>query len=143
MLCKQHMKEDVITEATIKRLVDDFYLKVRRDAQLGPVFEAAIGKSDTEWGPHLEKMYAFWSSIMLTSGRYHGNPLKKHKDLPAFDIRLFDRWLELFAQTAHEVHTPDIASTYIGKSLRIAESLKLGLYYKPGDFPIVQAGGQA
>jgi hemoglobin len=134
------MKEDVITEATIKRLVDDFYLKMRRDPQLGPVFSAAIGDSDAAWGPHLEKMYAFWSSVMLTSGRYHGNPLQKHKDLPAFDMRLFDRWLELFAQTAQELHAPEIAALYIAKSRRIAESLKLGLYYKPGDFPIAQAG---
>ncbi|HEU5046362.1 MAG TPA: group III truncated hemoglobin [Rickettsiales bacterium] len=129
------MKESAITEETIKRLVDTFYRKVRADAVLAPVFTAIIGESDEEWKDHLHRMYDFWSSVMLTSGKYHGNPLQKHKDLPAFDMVLFDRWLALFEQTAQELYTPEIAAQYIAKSRRIAESLKLGIYYKP-DFPI-------
>ena len=122
------MREATISEESIKRLVDAFYARVRRDPALSPVFAAAIGESEDQWGPHLEKMYAFWSSVMLTSGRYHGNPFKAHKDLPAFDEKLFDRWLELFAQTARELHTPDMAARFIEKSTMIAQSLKYGLY---------------
>lgn len=125
------MSGDVITEESIKELVDRFYAKVREDAKLGPVFDEAIGKNDQDWKPHLERMYAFWSSVMLTSGRYHGNPMQKHKDLPHFDESLFDTWLALFAETAHEIHDAVIAERYIDRSRRIAESLKLGLYYKP------------
>jgi hemoglobin len=117
-----------INEQTIQALVDRFYGKVRQDKDLGPIFEAAIGSNDDDWRPHLEHMYAFWSSIMLTSGRYHGNPMIKHRRLPAFDISLFDRWLELFAETALEIHTPAVAENYIVKSRRIAASLKMGLY---------------
>jgi len=125
------MSGDVITEESIKELVDRFYAKVRDNAELGPVFDAAIGENDHDWKPHLERMYAFWSSVMLTSGRYHGNPMQKHKDLPHFDENLFDTWLALFAETAHEIHDAVIADRYIDRSRRIAESLKLGLYYKP------------
>lgn len=32
-----------LDEQTIKALVDSFYAKVRRDPQLGPVFDRAIG----------------------------------------------------------------------------------------------------
>ena len=32
--------------------------------------------------PHLTKMYAFWSSVMLPTGRYKGNPVVKHFALP-------------------------------------------------------------
>lgn len=67
------MSSDVITEDSIKDLVDRFYAKVHNDSQLGPVFNRAIGENDQDWEPHLERMYAFWSSVMLTSGRYHGN----------------------------------------------------------------------
>ncbi len=130
--------EKAVTEENIKKLVDTFYGKVRRDPSLSPIFAAVIGDSQEQWKPHLEKMYAFWSSIMLTTGRYHGNPLKKHKDLPAFDIKLFDRWLALFAETAKEIYSSEIAELYISKSQRIAESLKLGIYYKPSDFPLKQ-----
>ncbi|MEZ5814000.1 MAG: group III truncated hemoglobin [Alphaproteobacteria bacterium] len=125
------VKTDTITESTIKMLVDRFYEKVRRDKTLGPVFDAVIGHGDAAWIPHLEKMYCFWSAVMLTSGRYHGNPLQKHKDMPPFNEALFDTWLALFEETVHEIHTGAAALDYIEKSQRIAKSLKLALYYDP------------
>ena len=68
------MKE--ISEHGIGRLVDEFYAKVRADPELAPIFERAI---PGDWGPHLTKMRDFWSSVLLTSGRYKGNPvLNRH-----------------------------------------------------------------
>ena len=84
-----------ITEALIERLVRAFYAKVRADAVLAPVFEARI----RDWEPHLERMCAFWSSVALMSGRYHGTPMAKHMPLPV-DADHFDRWLALFEETA-------------------------------------------
>ena len=118
-------KLDHITEDSIKLLVDSFYTKIRKDTELGPIFNQAIGNSDEEWQPHLEKLYDFWSSIMLVSRRYYGNPMKKHIDLPPFDLSLFDRWLELFEETAHELHTEDIALHYQMRSRVIAKNIKL------------------
>ena len=46
--------------------------------------------------PHL---CAFWSSVALMSGRYHGQPMVAHLPLP-IDTPHFDRWLEIFAETA-------------------------------------------
>lgn len=125
------MLRDEVTEESIRILVGRFYDKVRNHDALGPVFNTAIGESKEQWEPHLERMYAFWSSVMLTSGRYHGNPMQKHKNLQPFEAALFDKWLALFEETAREIHTPAIADSYIEKSRRIAESLKLGLYFKP------------
>ena len=124
------MKYDDVTEETIKILVDTFYLKVRQDSDLSPIFINAIGQDTEAWQPHLQHMYDFWSSIMLSSRRFQGNPMQKHKNLPAFDSSLFDRWLELFELTAHEVHSKEMAEKYIVISRRIAESLKLGLYFR-------------
>jgi hemoglobin len=123
------MKEAHITETSIKQIVDNFYAKVMKDTLLRPIFLEAIGEYPKTWEIHIQRMYDFWSSIMLSTGRYHGNPFQKHKDLPAFDVALFDRWLALFAQTAQEIHTEEIANRYIEKSQRIAESLKMGLYF--------------
>lgn len=122
------MKESHITEANLRLLLERFYAKVREDNQLGPIFLQAIGEDDHAWRRHLQKIQNFWSSIMLSSGSYQGNPLKKHKDLPPFDIAFFDRWLALFAETARELYSAEIAERYIDKSKRIAESLKLGIY---------------
>lgn len=124
-------KKSELTEQSIAQLVGNFYTKVREDKKLGEVFSNAIGGDDQDWKPHLQKMVDFWSSLMLSSGKYHGNPFKKHKDLPPFDIKLFDRWLELFAETAHELYNEELAEHFIEKGARVAESLKAGLYFKP------------
>lgn len=125
------IKHDYIDDQTIKLLIDGFYSKLRQEPVLGAIFEKAIGTSDSDWQPHLEKMYDFWSSIMLSTGRYRGTPMQKHQELPRFQIELFDRWLYLFKETAQELHTDDIVAQYSEKSSRIAESLKLSIYFKP------------
>ena len=68
-------KLDRITEDGIRQLVDAFYVKVRADAELAPIFARAI---PGDWQPHLTKMYAFWSSVMLTTGRYKAGPFQRH-----------------------------------------------------------------
>lgn len=125
------MKKSHITESSIRQLVDNFYAKVRQDKLLSPIFKQAIGDDPEIWKPRLQIMYDFWSSVMLGGGRYQGNPLQKHRLLPSFDIKLFDRWLTLFEETARELYTEEIANHYVEKSKRIAKSLKLGLYYRP------------
>src|SRR5206468_6548613 len=93
-------ERDVVTEDGIRRLVDAFYAKVRVDPELGPVFARAI---PGDWQPHLNKMYAFWSSVMLTSGRYKGNPVAKHLVVEGITLELFERWLALFDETCGEL----------------------------------------
>ena len=111
-----------ITEAMIERLVRGFYVKVRTDALLAPIFEARI----RDWEPHLAQMCAFWSSVALMSGRYHGTPMVKHLPLPV-DAAHFDRWLALFEQTAREICSPEAAAHFVERARRIAASLELGI----------------
>ena len=89
------MERTGIDEAMIERLVRGFYAKVCANAGLGPIFEARI----RDWEPHLAQMCAFWSSVALMTGRYHGTPMAKHLRLPV-DAAHFDRWLDLFEETA-------------------------------------------
>jgi len=116
------MERTGITEAMIERLVDGFYAKVRSDAVLAPIFEARI----RDWEPHLKQMCAFWSSVALMSGRYHGTPMVKHMPLPV-DAGHFDRWLELFEATARELCPPAAAAHFVERAQRIAASLELGV----------------
>jgi hemoglobin len=117
-----------VTESQIVALVDAFYAKVRRDEVLAPIFERAIAPD--AWPVHLAKMYDFWSSVMLTTGRYKGNPLAVHMRVAGLDAGMFARWLALFRTTAEERFTPELAASFREKSERIAESLKLGLFYR-------------
>lgn len=121
-LTEQIRAETGIDDALISRLVDAFYARVRADPLLGPVFDARI----SDWEPHLQQMRLFWSSVALMSGAYHGRPMPKHLPLPV-DAVHFDRWLELFGQTAREVCPPAAADHFIERARRIAESLELGI----------------
>lgn len=118
-----------IDEAMIERLVRGFYAKVRADEMLAPIFAARI----SDWEPHLQRMFAFWSSVALMSGRYHGRPMEKHVPLPV-DAAHFDRWLTLFEETAHELCPPAAADHFIERARRIAESLELGIAGHHGAF---------
>jgi len=111
-----------ITEGMIEQLVRGFYARVREDVVLGPVFEAKIA----DWEPHLAQMFAFWSSVALMTGRYHGTPMIKHVKLP-IDAGHFDRWLALFEETAREVCPPEAAVHFVERAQRIAASLELGV----------------
>lgn len=111
-----------ITESMIERLVRGFYAKVRADAVLAPIFEARI----LDWEPHLQQMCAFWSSVALMSGRYHGSPMVKHLPLP-IDADHFDRWLALFEVTAREICPPEAEAHFVERARRIAASLELGI----------------
>ena len=111
-----------IDDAMIEALVRAFYRKVRQDALLGPIFEARI----RDWEPHLQRMCAFWSSVALMSGVYHGSPMGVHMRLPV-DATHFDRWLALFEDTARDICPPVAANHFIERAQRIGESLELGI----------------
>lgn len=116
-----------ITEAMIHDLVHGFYARVRGDALLGPIFKPRI----RDWDAHLARMCAFWSSVALMSGAYHGRPMEKHLPLPV-DGRSFDRWLALFEETAREVCPPAAADHFMDRARRIAESMELGIASQSG-----------
>ena len=118
-----------IDEAMIRRLVHAFYAEIRRDSLLGPVFESRIG----DWDAHLEQMCAFWSSVMLKTGRYHGTPMQKHMVLPV-DRRYFERWLELFQDVARRECGP-VAERFLAAARSIAASLEMGVEAHRGRLP--------
>ncbi|MGK2286593.1 group III truncated hemoglobin [Pedomonas sp. V897] len=117
-----------IDDALIERLVRGFYDKVRADDLIGPVFAERI----SDWEPHLQKMFAFWSSVALGTGRYEGNPMGAHLPLPV-ERAHFDRWLALFEETAHAVCPPEVAEYFIARAWRIAASFEMGIHARRGE----------
>jgi hemoglobin len=122
------VRQSRVTEDGIRGLVDAFYVKVRADAEIGPVFARVIAGDD--WQPHLDKMYAFWSSVMLTSGRYKGNPVIKHTVITELRRDMFARWLTLFHETCRERFDDTVCAEFRSKAERIAESLQIAIFYR-------------
>lgn len=109
----------------ITTLLSVFYGRVRKDPEIGPVFNRIVD----DWDEHLTRLEDFWSSLMLASGRYKGNPLAMHalhSDL--ITPTMFDSWLAIWARTTDELLPPDIASIMQTKAHRIAERLKTVMY---------------
>ena len=124
----QQMRDHTgINESMIDQLVRAFYARVREDLLLGPIFSSRIH----EWEPHLQRMGAFWSSVVLSSGVYHGQPMRMHLPLP-LEARHFDRWLELFEQTARTLFNEQITAYFMERARRIAMSLELGIASSAG-----------
>jgi hemoglobin len=122
----------MMRDEDLQRLVDHFYAAVRQDETIGPLFNSAIA----DWPEHLGKLGAFWSSVMLTSGRYKGSPMAAHlRHATEIQPHMFGRWLELWSETARDQLSPNAAEAVIAKADRIAESLKLGLWFRTGGLP--------
>jgi hemoglobin len=117
-----------IDEPMIAALVKAFYAGVRQDPLLGPIFEERV----EDWEQHLDKLCAFWSSVMLMTGRYHGRPMQAHLPLPVGNEH-FERWLALFEATAKAVCPPQAAAHFIERAHRIADSLELGIATARGE----------
>jgi hemoglobin len=106
----------------VERLIRGFYARVRSDPLIGPVFASRI----SDWEPHLERMFAFWSSVSLRTRRYSGQPLQKHLPLP-IEATHFDRWLLLFEETARELCPAEAADHFVRLAHQIGKSLEMGI----------------
>lgn len=120
-------RSSLIEESAIRPLVEQFYQRVRADPLLAPIFGAAVH----DWDDHHGRLSDFWSSIMLTSGRYKGNPLALHLlHADAMTPDRFERWLELWRDTSNELLPAPAAAAVQAKAARIAESFQLAIKYR-------------
>jgi hemoglobin len=90
------------------------------------VFSSAV----LDWPGHVGKLQAFWSSVMLTSGRYKGQPLPAHiKHADQISPQSFDRWLMIWGATTADLMDDPSAAALQTKAAKIAESLSLGVEF--------------
>ncbi|MBN8827236.1 MAG: group III truncated hemoglobin [Sphingobacteriia bacterium] len=118
-----------ITENIITNLINSFYSKVRNDKILGPIFQDKIGDN---WEEHLKTMRDFWSGIAIGTGRYKGQPLLKHINLPNLQEEHFKRWLSLFTENAYNTCSKEVAEFFIDRAKKIANSLLQGIEFYRG-----------
>jgi hemoglobin len=132
------MPFDQITEDALAAQVRRFYGEARHDAVLGPIFEAAI----EDWEEHFAKLTDFWTSVLLGSGRYRGNPLAVHLAQPAIRPDMFARWLTLWGETAEALFVPELAAILRDRAGRIGQSLQAGMFFRPDEaLALARRGG--
>ena len=114
-----------LNPASIATLVNEFYDDIRKDAELSPVFNAAIGGN---WTPHLDRMVDFWSTVMLGTRSFQGNVFGKHMLLNGVQPEHFVRWLQLFEATTARLFGPEDAAEFQIVARRIGASLQYGFF---------------
>lgn len=123
---------DILIPDDVARLVRSFYARVYADEVLSPVF-AHVPMED-----HLPTMNRFWSSVLLGTGSYHGDPLAVHRHLHQ-QLRLnechFIRWLAVFHRTLDDLFQGDRADAAKQAASSIAarfrQELGVGLLGRP------------
>ena len=117
-----------ITEDKISRLVDAFYERGFADQRLGPIFMKHIG---LDRSAHMHTIKQFWSSVLLKTRSYSGQPVPVHLKLTEVQRDDFAIWLDHWRATANEIFVPEAAAIVIASAERIAESLKLAMFGSP------------
>lgn len=110
------------SEEEIATLVQRFYARVRRDAQLGPIFNDRIH----DWPAHEAKLCDFWSSALRGTRRFRGTPMPLHAALPGLTAGLFQHWLQLFDETVATLPNTALQERVSHLAHRIADSLWYG-----------------
>lgn len=93
-------KREITARGDIGYLVSTFYIEVRKDPLLSPIFNKLIS-SDEMWGHHHKTLTDFWESNLLVAKSYSGHPDAIHfwVDMQANRTLTkdhFDRWLKLW-----------------------------------------------
>lgn len=112
-----------ISEESIHQMVHQFYDEVREDPCLGPIFERRL---HGQWPEHLARMCDFWSSVLLASGRFQGNPRETHSTLSNSGVRPahFERWLYLFKGVIGQIFTAEAAGDIYQRATRMRHVLE-------------------
>lgn len=117
-------EKDISNSEDIKKLVNNFYVKVVADELLGPVFEEV---TKTDWSIHLPKMYDFWETILFGGTYTRGNPVLRHVEVDReekLNPEHFERWLALFNETVNEYFKGKKADEIKQRAFRIAEVIQ-------------------
>lgn len=102
------MRKQIESRTELELLVKVFYDKVRKDEELGPIFNGII----TDWEPHLEKITDFWEQHLFGVQKYQGNPIEAHNTVDAkmnygITVHNFGTWLFYWMQTLDELFEGD------------------------------------
>lgn len=94
------MRKQITDRSDVSLIVRTFYMKVRVEPTLGPIFNSII----TDWEEHLERLTDFWFMNLFGGKSYTGNPIAAHQhvdDLTPGGITPFHfgTWLNLWFET--------------------------------------------
>jgi hemoglobin len=122
------MKKDITNKEDIKKLIDLFYEKVKKDALIGRYFTEVM---KVNWEKHLPLMYTFWENVVFYTGNYTGNPMKKHLEIhekSPFSMKDFHQWNLLFNETVDALFEGDNANLIKQRAQSIGTIMQIKIF---------------
>ena len=114
-----------LNEVNLEAFLRAFYGAARQDPLLGAAFAGVA-----DWEAHIARLSQFWSSVVLMTGTYHGQPMQAHAH-HGLGTAHFARWLALFEEASAACRPPAGAAPLMERARRIAASLEVGLIPLP------------
>ena len=116
----------------INTLVNAFYLKIRKDKLLGPVFNGQI--PEDKWPEHLEKLTDFWQTNLFGVVKFKGSPTQKHINVDknlnnTIEQVHFGKWMELWFETIDELFTGEMADKAKNAARKMSTGQYLAIWY--------------
>ncbi len=126
-------RKEISNRADVKLLVDEFYVKVRADNLLGPIFNKII----TDWDSHLDHLTTFWESSLFIGKKldkkYIGNPLEAHEKVDkavnhSISEMHFGVWLNLWHATIDQYFEGEIADNAKRRARKMGTFMYLNIF---------------
>jgi hemoglobin len=123
------MKKNIENREDITLLVDSFYTKIRKDAEIGHFFNDVI----QDWEEHLEKLTDFWEMNLFGGKKYHGNPIEAHIEVDrhsggVISSHEFGIWLNHWFATIDEIFEGENADTLKRRARKMSTMLFMNMF---------------
>lgn len=119
------MATGTLNEDLLRRVINEFYARVRVDPELGPIFNSIL---KDRWEPHIEKIMLFWMTATRIGSGYKGRDfMPAHLRHELIRSEQLPRWLELFRATCRELCSPEDAEALIRIAGQMAENMEISL----------------
>jgi hemoglobin len=122
-------KPELKERADVQLLVETFYVKIRKHAILGPIFNSII----TDWDSHLTLLTDFWETQLFLKRKYFGNPVTAHLEVDekmnhTITSEHFGLWLNEWFATIDELFEGDTAWIAKNRAQKMSTMLFMQMY---------------
>lgn len=116
--------KDIEDRKSVSLLVNTFYISIRKDELLGPIFNRHI--KEEQWPAHLEKLTGFWVTALFGVMRFKGNPTLAHRTVDknlnhAIAPHHFEQWVGLWHHTIDSLFEGELANRAKKASEKMAQ----------------------
>lgn len=124
------MIKTIDSREDVSVLVHAFYVKIRKDKEIGHFFNEVIH----DWDEHLEKLTDFWDMNLFGTRNFTGNPIEAHNLVDekfggVISPYEFGIWLNYWFATIDELYEGENADTLKRRARKMSTMLFMNMFH--------------